>query len=85
MTAAQSDKDFTEVKITEEPIAQASRHVVEAQRHVARQEILVARLSGDPRHAELAAEARNILDTLNHTLSLARQHLELELRKRSGI
>jgi hypothetical protein len=65
----------------EDPITQARRHVAEAQEHVQRQEALIARLSSDCRHAALTAEAKTILDTLKHTLSLARQHLELELKK----
>ena len=65
----------------EDPIAQARRHIAEAKRHIARQEALVARLSSEDRHVALAAEARKILDTLKHTLSLAQQHLELELKK----
>jgi hypothetical protein len=69
------------VTSAEDPIAQARRHVGEAQDHIAPQEALVMRLSSDLRHAALAAEAREVLQTLEHTLSLARQHLDLELKK----
>ena len=55
--------------------------MAEAEQHIARQESLILRLSNDERHAALAAEAREILATLKQTLSLARQHLDLE-RKR---
>jgi hypothetical protein len=65
----------------EEPVAQARRHVAEAQAHIARQETLVARLANEERHAAFAAEAREILATLKRTLTLAQQHLELELKK----
>jgi hypothetical protein len=62
-------------------VAQARRHVAEAEDHIVRQEALLARLSQDYRHAALAAEAREILTTLNHTLNLAREHLARELKK----
>ena len=39
-----------------------------------REEALIARLSGDERHALLVAEANHILDTLKHTLHLAGEH-----------
>ena len=68
------------MRSAEDPIAQARRHVAEAQDHIARQEALVIRLSSDLRDAALAAEAQEILHTLKHTLSLARQHLDLELK-----
>ena len=68
------------MRSAEDPIAQARRHVAEAEDHIARQEALVVRLSSDLRHAGLAAEAKEILQTLKHTLSLARQHLDLELK-----
>jgi hypothetical protein len=70
-------------KPAEDPISQARRHVAEAQNRIERQEELVARLASDSRHAPLAAEAREILQTLRHSLSLAREHLDLELKKRS--
>jgi hypothetical protein len=65
----------------EDPVAQAHRHVAEAEGHIARQEALIAKLSQDRRHAALAAEAKEILDTLKHTLSLARAHLANELKE----
>ena len=65
----------------ENPMSMARRHVKEAEGKVARQEVLVARLSGQPRRTALAAEAREVLDTLKHSRQLARDHLALELRK----
>lgn len=68
---------------TGDAIAQARRHVAEGQERIERQESLIARLSSDSRHGALAAEAKEILETLKHTLSLAQHHLDLELKKRS--
>jgi hypothetical protein len=65
----------------EDAIGTARRHVREAEHRIARQERLVAKLSSDDRHAALAAEAREILATLEHSLSLAKQHLAIELKK----
>jgi hypothetical protein len=62
-------------------VAQARRHVKEAADCIARQEALVARLSYDDKYAALAAEAKEILETLKYTLTLARDHLALEMRK----
>jgi hypothetical protein len=68
-------------KPVESALAQARRHVAQAEDHVARQKTLIERLSKDEKHHALAAEAREILHTLEHTLELARQHLALELKK----
>jgi len=65
----------------EDPVAQARRHVAEAEDRIARQEALVARLLLDNKHLALADEGKEILATLKRTLSLAREHLALELRK----
>ena len=68
----------------ENPFSQARRHVLQAEGNVARQRVLLARLSADPRHALLADQARMILATLTHTLKLAREHLALELAEEGG-
>ena len=68
-------------RAAEDPFAQARRHVAQAEQHIARQESLVIRLSNNDKYAVLAAEAKEILATLKQTLSLARQHLELEQEK----
>lgn len=68
-------------KPDEDPVSQARRHVRQAEGNVARQEALVARLSDNDKHAALADQAKEILDTLRRTLSLAREHLALELKK----
>lgn len=65
----------------EDPVAQARRHVREAEAHVARQEALVEQLSQNDKLAALAEQARGVLDTLRQTRDLARQHLALELGK----
>ena len=64
---------------TEDPVTQARRHVVEAEARVARQESLVAKLSS--KNPQLAGQAKEILRMLQQTLCLARDHLEIELRK----
>ena len=79
--AGESRKGAVRNTPDEDPVAQSRRHVREAEAHVARQEALVERLSQDHKLAALAEQAREILDTLRHTHSLARQHLALELRE----
>jgi hypothetical protein len=64
-----------------DPVSQARRHVVEGEARVERQKALVARLSDGSNHPQLAGQAKEILRTLQQTLCLARDHLELELRK----
>ena len=79
--AAEKEEVSVRQRSSEDPVAQARRHVAEAEGHIARQEALVARLSGDARHVALAVQARVILATLRQTLRLAREHLTLELKK----
>jgi hypothetical protein len=66
---------------SEDPVSQARRHVAEAEARIERQKALVARLSDSSKYSALAGQAREILSTLQQTLQLARDHLELELRK----
>lgn len=80
-TDDQLGQEAMRCKPDEDPVAQARRHVRQAEGHVAVQEALVERLSNNDKHADLANQARGILDTLRHTLSLAREHLALELKK----
>lgn len=61
----------------EDPLSQATRHVVEAEERVARQSRLLYELERDG-HSRLAMEARKILQTLQRTLELSRNHLRLE-------
>ena len=81
IAAEPSEDGSVRQRPTEDPVAQARRHVAEAEGHIVRQEALVARLSGDARHVALAVQARVILATLRQTLRLAREHLALELKK----
>jgi hypothetical protein len=69
------------VRRTEDPVSQARRHVAAAEARIERQEALVAMLSDSHKYPALAGQAREILSTLKQTLQLARDHLELELRK----
>ena len=80
-TAAESLEQEVTRKPAESPLEQAHRHVVQAEDQVARQRALVEKLSQEEKHIALAAEAREILNTLEHTLVLARQHLSLELKR----
>ena len=66
---------------TESALAQARRHVAQAEDQVARQRALVEKLSKNDKHIALIAEAKGLLYTLEHTLILARRHLSLELSK----
>ena len=72
------------VKHTEDPLSQARRHVAEGEARIERQEALVARLSDNSKYASLANQGRGILGTLKQTLRLAREHLELELKKEAS-
>ena len=80
-TEGTSKREVVRARTGEDPITQARRHVREAEGHVARQEALVERLSHNEKHAALAEQAREILGTLRRSLSLAREHLALELKK----
>jgi hypothetical protein len=80
-TATESLEQEVTRKPAESALAQAHRHVVQAEDQVARQQALVEKLSKNEKHIALAAEAREILNTLEHTRVLARQHLSLELKK----
>jgi hypothetical protein len=74
-------RDEAAVRRTEDPVSQAHRHVAEAEARIERQKALVARLSDSGKYSALAGQAREILSTLQQTLQLARDHLELELKK----
>lgn len=62
---------------SESPLAQAERHVQEAEQRVARQSRLIHDLERDG-HTQLALQAREVLRTLQRTLELSRVHLQLE-------
>ncbi|HET8995242.1 MAG TPA: hypothetical protein VFN42_01105 [Acetobacteraceae bacterium] len=62
---------------SEGPLSQAARHVMEAEQRVARQSRLLHELERDG-HSRLATEARKVLQTLQRTLELSRNHLRLE-------
>jgi hypothetical protein len=79
--ATKQDEEAVRHGSDEDAVAQARRHVAEAEDRIARQEALLARLSQDYKHPALVVEAREILSTLKHSLDLARDHLALELRK----
>jgi hypothetical protein len=55
---------------------------MEAEGHIARQEALIAKLDRGG-HVALIAEAKEILETLQTSLALAREHLSMELETRS--
>jgi hypothetical protein len=69
------------IRRTEDPVSQARRHVAAAEVRIERQEALVARLSDGSKYFQLANQAKEILNTLQQTLRLAREHLEFELSK----
>jgi hypothetical protein len=58
-------------------LAIAQQHVIEAEEHVARQRELLTELERDS-HAKAAKLARAVLETLEKSLELAREHLERE-------
>ena len=58
----------------EDATAKAARHVMAGGKHVAQQEILLAKLV-QGRHEREAVEARQVLEALQTLLRLARKHL----------
>ena len=65
---------------TESPLEMAARHVAEAEQRIARQQTMLETLKRDGHSGRIIAEAQTILATLNQSLRLAKQHLELERR-----
>jgi hypothetical protein len=61
----------------ESPLAMASRHVMEGEERVARQQAIVERLLKAGYQQE-AAQAAKLLGTMQTTLELAREHLRRE-------
>ncbi|MBX6745165.1 MAG: hypothetical protein IRY87_24285 [Acetobacteraceae bacterium] len=65
----------------EDALAQAERHVREAEGHIAHQLRIIEELDRDD-HPRAAAMAREVLRTLQRSLELAREHLRLEQEAR---
>jgi hypothetical protein len=61
-------------KSGEDAVAKAARHVMEGEKHVAHQEILLTKLVQGG-HEREAVEARRVLEALQTLLRLARKHL----------
>lgn len=59
----------------EDSLAQAERHVREAEGHIVAQEARIAELARDGRET---APAESLLETMRKSLELARQHLDQE-------
>lgn len=67
----------------ESPLAMSERHVREGEQRVARQERLVAELDHEG-HPEMALQAQKLLETLQDTLRLSREHLAIERGSQSN-
>ena len=63
----------------ETPLEQAERHVREGEARVSRQEEIIIEMERD-HHSTTAETARKVLETLQKTLAVAREHLEIERR-----
>ena len=63
----------------ETPVELARRHVTEGEQRVARQKTIVERLVKDGHEPRAVDKARLVLRTLEHSLRLAKEHLEIEL------
>ena len=61
----------------EDPVAQAERHVREAENRIARQRSLIYELESHG-HTASANDARDLLKTFQDTLTVARNHLRIE-------
>ena len=69
--------------MTENQVAQAERHVREAEQHVANQLATIERLRRDrEQQARLGAKAAYLLARLRKSLELSREHLRRERRER---
>ena len=60
------------------PVVVARRHVIEFEHRVERQRELLERLQRG-KNSPMIAEARKVLGTLEESLRLARDHLQLEI------
>lgn len=67
-------------KTEESSLSMTQRHVIEAEQHVADLRRILEELLRD-RHATQAAMARRVLQTLEESLRLARDHLAREEEK----
>jgi hypothetical protein len=67
----------------ETPLQQAERHVRQAEAFVSRQERIIAEMDRDG-HPEAAARGRAVLETLQRSLELAREHRLRLLASRFG-
>ena len=65
----------------EDPLAQAERHVREAEERIARQQEIIAELDRDG-HERTAAQARQLLTAFEQTLDLAHDHVRRQRRER---
>jgi hypothetical protein len=61
------------------PVVVARRHVTEFEHRVERQRGLLEKLERGKNSPMIVAEARKVLETLGHSLRLARAHLQLEI------
>lgn len=68
----------------DDALAMVLRHVAEADTRVFRQELLVTKVSAEPRLTALQPAALKFLDTLKTSRRLAREHLALELERQSA-
>jgi hypothetical protein len=69
---------------TESPLEMAQRHVVEAEQRIARQQALLETLKRDGHSGRIIAEAQTVAATLEESLRLAKQHLEMEQQHYGG-
>jgi hypothetical protein len=63
-------------------LALARRHVLEGERRVARQRVIIQEMESH-HHSEVSAAARRVMETLQASLQLSRQHFE-RLKEASG-
>ena len=84
---AMSGEELQEVGLNgesdEDQLSTAQRHVIEAEQHIADLSRILEELVRD-RHAEQAELARKVLQTLEESLRLARDHLAREKKKIAG-
>jgi len=64
-------------------IAELERHAADAERRVACQKVIIEQLVRDRHSKRIIIDAQSILNTLEHSLRLAKKHLEIERKYRA--
>lgn len=67
-------------EFAEDPLSMAARHVMEGEERIARHKIRIEKMTRDG-HEQAAAEGQRLLETMQETLKLSREHLHFEQKR----